>query len=355
MTNHYTTDFKLKIVKMILEEELSKHEIERTYSVARKTQRDWVSKYKHEGMAVLVNKKKQMKQNEYQIIDKFKSIFYIKDLCDYLGIHKSGYYRYLKRKTYQTHQEKTKNHLKMLIKNYHEIYPTKGYRAIRKDILDETGWIVSYYLMYRCFREMEIFSKVSRRAFRRPKHQSNKFPNLVHSNWSTSRPFEIVCSDTTMLVINGKKYDWNFHIDVFNNEMVDWDLANYKHGMGVMNHLKSLKEFLRIKEERGYGNINKILHSDQGNIYASKKFEQVHKDYKVTRSMSRVATPTDNAVIESLNGWIKSDLKKNLRIHDFQDRWKAIEIYVNYFNKNRPSWKLDYLSPVEYRTINGVK
>lgn len=296
-----------------------------------------------------------MKQNEYQIIDKFKSKFYIKVLCDYLGIHKSGYYRYLKRKTYLTHQEKTKNHLKMLIKNYHEIYPTKGYRAVRKDILDETGWFVSYYLMYRCFREMGISSKARRKAFRRPKHQSNKFPNLVNNNWTTSRPFEIVYSDTTMLYINGKKYDWNFHIDVFNNEMVGWNLANYKHGMGVMNHLKSLKEFLKAKEDRGYGNLNTILHSDQGNIYASKKFEQVHKDYPITRSMSRVATPTDNAVLESLNGWIKSDLIKNLRIQDFQDPWKAIEVYVNYFNHNRPSWKLDYLSPIEYRMINGIK
>lgn len=59
MTNHYTTDYKLKIVKMILEEELTKHEIERTYSVSRKTQRDWVRKYEQEGITGLINKKKQ--------------------------------------------------------------------------------------------------------------------------------------------------------------------------------------------------------------------------------------------------------------------------------------------------------
>ena len=29
MTNHYTTDFKLKIVKMILDDHISKHELER--------------------------------------------------------------------------------------------------------------------------------------------------------------------------------------------------------------------------------------------------------------------------------------------------------------------------------------
>ncbi len=243
----------------------------------------------------------------------------------------------------------------MLIKNYHEIYPTKGYRSIRKDIRDETGWVVSFYLMYKCFKEMGIYSQTRRKAYRRPKHENDKYPNLVKNNWHTSRPFEIVCSDTTMLNINGKKYDWNYHIDVYNNEMVGWDLANYKHGTGVINHLNSLKDFLKIKEERGYGDLNTILHSDQGIIYASKKFEKVHKDYPITRSMSRVATPTDNAVIESLNGWIKSDLNKNLRIKDFQDPWTAIEVYVNYFNNHRPSWKLDYLSPVEYRTINNIK
>lgn len=46
-----------------------------------------------------------------------------------------------------------------------------------------------------------------------------------------------------MLVINGKKYDWNYHIDVFNNEMVGWTLTKYKHDMGVMNHLNSLNDF----------------------------------------------------------------------------------------------------------------
>lgn len=59
MTNRYTTDFKLKIVKMILEEELSKHEVEREYKVARKTQRDWVSKYEQEGITGLISKIKQ--------------------------------------------------------------------------------------------------------------------------------------------------------------------------------------------------------------------------------------------------------------------------------------------------------
>ena len=209
--------------------------------------------------------------------------------------------------------------------------------------------------MYQCFKELGIYSKAKRKAFRRPKGVSDKYPNVIAGDWSTTAPFEKVCSDTTMLTHNGVKYDWNYHVDVYNNEIVGSDVANFKHCNGVMNHLRSLKDFLRIKEARGYSDKHTILHSDQGIVYASKKFEKTHKDYPITRSMSRAATPTDNPVIESLNGWIKAELKHNLKMHDFTDINTAIELYINYFNNNRPAWKLDYMTPVEYRTINGFK
>ena len=41
-------DFKLKIVKMVLNEFISKKEIMRTYNVATKTQRQWIHKYQTE-------------------------------------------------------------------------------------------------------------------------------------------------------------------------------------------------------------------------------------------------------------------------------------------------------------------
>ncbi len=207
--------------------------------------------------------------------------------------------------------------------------------------------------MYQCFRELGIYSKARRKAYQRPKHESDKFPNLINNDWFTTGPFEKVCSDTTMLVHRGIKYDFNLHVDVFNNEIVGHDVANYKHGHGVMNHLRSLQDFLRIKEERGYKDRHTILHSDQGLVYASKKFEKAHRDYPISRSMSRVGTPTDNPVIESLIGWIKAGLKHYIKINDFEDIHTAIELYVNYFNNHRVAYRLNYQTPVEYRTLNG--
>ena len=101
--NSYTTDFKLKIVKMILEDHISKHEIERQYNLPRKTQRDWVRKYEQEGILGLINKRKQRdkisEDNEENTIEDLKhQIFLLKIEIERL---KKGYsekeVRYLKK------------------------------------------------------------------------------------------------------------------------------------------------------------------------------------------------------------------------------------------------------------------
>ncbi len=56
--NDYSIDFKLKIVKMILNDHISKKSIMREYNVATKTQRQWIHKYQTEGVSGLLTKRK---------------------------------------------------------------------------------------------------------------------------------------------------------------------------------------------------------------------------------------------------------------------------------------------------------
>ena len=51
-----------------------------------------------------------------------------------------------------------------------------------------------------------------------------------------------------------------------------------------------------------------VLHTDQGAVYSSRAFSRTHSNYNIIRSMSRAGTPTDNPIIESLNGWMKAEL-----------------------------------------------
>lgn len=112
---------------------------------------------------------------------------------------------------------------------------------------------------------------------------------------------------------------------------------------------------LESKIKRGYESQDTIMHSDQGIIYSSIALSQVHKDYNIIRSMSRRGTPTDNPIIESKNGW----LKKEMYIDFNQDDYETVEDYINTIiydhNYFRPSYALNYKTPVEYRTQLGFE
>ena len=69
--------------------------------------------------------------------------------------------------------------------------------------------------------------------------------------------------------------------------------------------------------------------------------------------MSRAGTPTDNPIIESLNGWIKEEMKIDFNLKLTESVPLFIENYVNYFNNERLSYKLNYKTPVQYRIEQG--
>ena len=69
--------------------------------------------------------------------------------------------------------------------------------------------------------------------------------------------------------------------------------------------------------------------------------------------MSRVGTPTDNPVIESINGWIKEEFRYDFDLRNVQSFSEFIDNYIHYFNYERLSWKLNYKTPVQFRTEQG--
>ena len=111
--------------------------------------------------------------------------------------------------------------------------------------------------------------------------------------------------------------------------------------------LKDLTE--KMKEQ----NEPLVLHTDQGTVYSSRAFFNAHKDYNIKRSMSRAGTPTDNPIIESINGWIKEELRTDFQYWKANSIYDLINEYVYYFNHHRPAYALKYKSPVQYRTEQG--
>ena len=200
---------------------------------------------------------------------------------------------------------------------------------------------------------LKIKSKAKHYKYKKPGEESVKYENIIGSNWNTSRPFEKVVSDTTSFWFKRKKYDWTFYLDVFNNEIVGSDVRESLNGNGVINHKEAVNNMLNNKIKREYGNLDTIIHTDQGFVYSSVSFSNIFDSYNVTRSMSRAGTTTDNPVIESKNGWIKKEMYIDFDINNYNTFQEFIDEIVYDNNNLRPSYALQYKKPVEYRTQLG--
>lgn len=269
-----------------------------------------------------------------------------------MNVSRSGYYKWFSRKGTQNRWKKNRESLAIEIKIVHSHHSTYGYRHIAQTIRNATGEVFSDLLCHKICKELGIKSK-ARKTWKKAGEESIKYKNILSGNFNTSRPFEKVVTDGTMIYCNGKLYDWIFFVDVFNNEIVGSDVKPSKHGVGVLNHFDAYKDFLENKIKRGYKDLETIVHSDQGAVYSSQAFNKLHEHYTIKRSMSRAGTPTDNPIIESLNGWIKEELYKDFKLYSSDNIYESINNYIHYYNNERLSYTLGYKNPVQYRTERG--
>lgn len=189
--------------------------------------------------------------------------------------------------------------------------------------------------------------------FKRPNEEHEIYSNKVSGDWNTTAPFQKITTDSTTFYNKGNHYDLTMYIDVFNNEIVAYDLAKSRRGNSPLNHMKAQKNLLKANIKRGYITTEMIVHSDQGVIYTSIAYNHAFKDYNISRSMSRRATPTDNPIIESLNGWMKEEMLIDWNLSKAENVHKTVKQFIHYFNYERLAYALNYKSPVQYRTELG--
>ena len=272
-----------------------------------------------------------------------------------MKVSRSGYYKWLKNRDILNKYEINRKDLGNLIKDIHSKKPSYGYHRINVIIRRKTGWVVSDNLVHKVCKLLGIKSKAKHYKYKKVGQESIKYPNIINGNWKASRPFEKIVSDTTTIGFKGKPYDWTFYLDVFNNEIVAYDVGKYMHGNGILNHREALKNMLNEKIKRGYKDLETIVHTDQGIVYSSLSFNNIFNSYKVTRSMSRAGTPTDNPVIESKNGWIKKEMHIDFDINNYNTVQDYIADIVYDNNNYRPSYSLQYKTPIEYKNQLGFK
>ena len=265
-----------------------------------------------------------------------------------MNVNRSGYYKWCLRKGKMNRYEQDRKILSELIIEEHQKHKSYGYHRIAAVIRNSTGWKISDNLVHKCCKQLNIKSKAQHYRHQTTGEEHFLYPNLVKRQWNATKPLEIVVSDMTCIRHRGIRYEWTYILDTFNNEILSSHISSRP---GDRRPYFACLEDLKKKIEEQ--TTPTVLHTDQGTVYSSRAFTDAHKDYNIIRSMSRAGTPKDNAIIESINGWIKAELKTDFKYWEWDDLKKGIETFVTYFNNERPAYALNYKSPVQYKTELG--
>lgn len=224
-----------------------------------------------------------------------------------MQVNRSGYYKWVARKGTANRYEEKRANLTLLLKAEHQKHKSYGYHRLAKNVRKIIHIPFSDNLAHKCCKAAKIHSLARKRGYCKPGAESLVHENLIRGRWTTTKPLEIVVSDMTCISHKGILYEWTLLVDVYNNEILAHSLTG-KRGSNLPYYhcLDVLKEKVGLKKEN---TAPTILHTDQGAVYSSQAFAKAYEQYNIIQSMSRAGTPTDNPVIEALNGWMKEELR----------------------------------------------
>ena len=264
-----------------------------------------------------------------------------------MDINRSGFYKWRQRLSHPSQKSFTRAKNIELFKRYHDHYPSHGYRWLNAMIKNDLGVVLSDVTAHRCCKAVGIVANTKHYRYNKPGNPFKIYPNLLSKDMDITGPLQCVVSDMTAFWFQSKYYELTLFMDLWNNEILTYRLSS-KRGDRMM-YISGLKDLLDIKKE--YPDLEMILHTDQGAVYSSKSFNELLPSYNIIHSMSRAGTPTDNAAMESINGWIKEEMFIDFHITSKKDIWDQVREYIEFFNTKRPAYSLNYLTPKQYKDV----
>jgi transposase InsO family protein len=252
------------------------------------------------------------------------------------------------RSSFYYHQKQCKSTdkyqvIKELIKSiYHKHKGRYGYRRITDEI-NNKGLIINHKTVLRLMKLLGLKSLIRVKKYKSYKGEQGKIvPNILERNFKAAAPNQKWATDVTEFNVSGNKLYLSPIIDLFNQEIVSYELTERPVFNQVVMMLK--KAFKKIPN-----NTNLTLHSDQGWQYQMKQYQHLLKEKGIMQSMSRKGNCLDNAIIENFFGTLKSELFYLKKYKSVDQLKKEINEYINYYNNERIKSNLNKMSPIQYR------
>jgi putative transposase len=205
----------------------------------------------------------------------------------------------------------------------HFAHPYFGYPRM-VTALHEAGYLVNHKKAARLMKELSIQSVIRKKRKRSLYSPSVVYPNRLKRQFHATAPQQKLVTDITYVSDGTDFYYLSVIQDLFNNEIVAWQLSERN---DVKLVLDTFDQWTRKRDVSAA-----VLHSDQGFQYTSQAYNSRLEEFGVKGSHSRKATCLDNACIESFFSHLKTE---KLYLHQCKSQaeiYQAIEDYVYFYN-----------------------
>ena len=271
-------------------------------------------------------------------------------VCRMLGVHRSGYYAWLKEPA--SARDKDDQRLLGLIKHsWLESGSVYGHRKVTTD-LRELGETCSRHRVARLMKSEGLRAMVG--YGRRPRPLSGPVgsvaKNVLARGFKVSEPNRAWVTDITYI----RTYDGFLYLavvlDLFSRQVVGWATRPTQHTDLVLQAL--LAAVWRRKPSPGL-----LLHSDQGTQFTSEDWQSFLREHDIVCSMSRRGNCHDNAAMESFFQLLKRErIKRRIYSNHDEARADVFQYIEMFYNPKRRHSSNDGLSPVEFEkqyALNG--
>lgn len=264
-------------------------------------------------------------------------------MLKFLGVSRSGYRAFLKRKVSPSRQRK-ESIKKQIGKIYDDSKQNYGAPKITKE-LRKLGYIISQRTVGKYMKEMGIKAQWVKpwTTTTRDSDFSTELHNILDEQFNPDRPNAVWCTDITYIwTQNGFVY-LNCVMDLYSRKIIAWTLADT---MEVSTVVATIK---KAKATRSTA-LPLIIHTDRGSQYVSAAWREATG--KMQRSYSHSGYPYDNACIESFHALIKREWINRFNIRNYNHAYRLVFEYIEaFYNTVRLHSHCDYMSPVEFEKL----
>jgi transposase InsO family protein len=279
---------------------------------------------------------------KFELVDAEKAHYPIEILCDVLGVSRSGFYAWRKRKPScrATKRARLAAEIAAVHKKSKRRY---GSPRIHRE-LREKGVRVSRKTIESVMREKGIVARHKRR-FRRTtdsNHAHPIAPNLVARDFKPTAPNQVWAGDVTYIATDEGWAYLAVLIDLFSRRVVGWAISETN---DTELALAALSQAVRGRLVP----VGLVHHTDRGSPYASADYRAALAARGMVASMSRKGNCWDNAPSESFFATLRVELVDDERYATRAAATASIGDYIeNFYNTERLHSFLDYVSPIAF-------